>query len=118
MTQQRMTAMADPNPIPPYAITCWTNDRDIFVALPCAAGGIPYIMSYALNEGGLSLALEVLRKRPKEVVVPSAAQPANYTRPPAQPQVKTTKAAEKLKAETTEAQRENARRVLAKMGIK
>lgn len=110
----------DADPIPPYAITCWTNGTDIFVALPMTAGGTPYITKYPLNEGGLSMALAVLRKQQKESILPTKAAPANYTLPDHQHMVQTkmSEARRKLYAETTEAQRENARKVLAKLGMK
>ena len=107
----------DTDPIPPYAVTMWTNDREIFVAMPMTRGGIPFIMSFPLNEGGLTKALEVLRKRPKEVVLPTAAAPANYTKPPTQPQVRVSKAQERLYAETSPEQREAAQALLRKLGL-
>lgn len=113
----RMTAMSDPNPIPAYAITAWADDNNIYVALPMTQGGTPYITRYPRSEGGLSLALGVLCRRQREVLTPTHAAPANYTLKP-QPQVKLSKAQEKLRAETTPEQRENARRLLEKLGIK
>lgn len=107
----------DYDPIPPYAITCWTNDREIFVALPMSKGGTPYIMAFPLNEGGLTQALAILRKRPKEVITPIAAAPANYTKPAAQPQVRISKAQERLHAETTPEQRANAQALLRRLGL-
>lgn len=103
--------------IPPYAITCWTNDKEIFVALPMTTGGTPYIMSFALSEGGLTAALAILRQRRKEVITPSAAAPANYTKPTTQPQVRVSKAREQLHAETTPEQREAAQALLRKLGM-
>jgi hypothetical protein len=113
-----MMGQIDQDPIPKWAVTCWCSDHDIFVALPMSAGGPAYIMRFALNEGGLSAALEVLRKRPKEVIAPTLDRPANYTIPAHQPQVKVSKAQERLYSETTESQRENARKLLAKLGLK
>lgn len=112
-----MMGRLDMDPIPPYAVTMWTNDREIFVAMPMTAGGQPFIISFPLNEGGLTKALEVLRKRPKEVILPTAQAPANYTKPPVQPQVKLSKASEKLHAETTPEQREAAQALLRKLGL-
>lgn len=112
-----MMGRLDMDPIPAYAVTMWTNDREIFVAMPMTTGGQPFIISFPLNEGGLTKALEVLRKRPKEVIVPTAAQPANYTKPPVQPQVKMSKAQEKLHAETSPEQRNAATDLLRKMGL-
>lgn len=110
----------DPNPIPAWAVQCWVDETNVYVALPMTAGGISYITKYPLCEGGLSMALGVLRKRQKEIITPSAASPANYTLPKVQPQVerKLTAAQQRLREETTESQRENARKILAKMGIK
>ena len=121
-----MMGHADPNPIPPYAVTMWEGEHDIFVALPMTTGGIPYIMKFPRNEGGLSAALGVLSKRKREVLVPKTdtpanytmSAPANYTVPKHQPQVKLSKAQERLHSETTPEQRENARKLLEKLGLK
>ena|SRR5438477_8242310 len=107
----------DQSPIPAYAITLWCDDNNIYAALPMTAGGIPYICRYPRSEGGLAQALQALQARRKEVLEPSAAAPVNYTIPP-QPQVKMTGARARLHAETTASQRENARKVLAKLGLK
>lgn len=107
----------DYDPIPAYAVTMWTNDREIFVAMPMTTGGQPFIISFPLNEGGLTKALEVLRKRPKEVIVPTAAQPANYTKPPNQPQVKLSSTRARVHAETTPEQRDAAQALLRKLGF-
>lgn len=107
----------DPSPIPPYAVTMWRDDRHIYVALPMTAGGIPYITRFALSEGGLSAALEVLRKRKHEVLSPTEAQ-ALYAPPTDQPQVKVSKFREKFLSETSPEQREAARLLLVKLGIK
>ena len=117
MPQPRMTAMSDPSPIPAYAITAWADDQNIYVALPMTVGGTPYITRYPRSEGGLSLALGVLCGRQREVLTPTHGAPANYTLRE-QPQVKLSKAQEKLRSETTPEQRENARKVLEKMGLK
>jgi hypothetical protein len=113
-----MMGKLDTNPIPVHAVTCWADDHNVYVAMPMTSGGIPYITRFALNEGGLSAALSILRKRQKEILTPSATAPANYTLPPKQPQVKLSKAQEKLRSETTESQREAARLLIAKMGLK
>jgi hypothetical protein len=113
-----MTASGDPTPRPAWALTMWTDDHNIYVELPMSAAGVPYIMTFALTEGGLGTALEILKKRRKEVILPTAAEPANYTLPKNQPQVKLSKQQEKLHAETTAEQRENARALLSKLGLK
>ena len=107
----------DTSPVPPYAVTMWTTDREIFVALPMAAGGIPYIMSFPLNEGGLTQALKILRKQAPEAPRPTEAAPANYLKPFVQPQVKLSKAQEKLHAETTPEQRSAAQELIRKLGL-
>lgn len=112
----------DTSPIPPWAITIWRGDDSyIYCALPMTAGGVPYVTRYLASEGGLSAALDLLRKRKAEVLDPLEAKALFNPRPNPtanQPMVKTSKAHERLKAETTEAQRESARRLVAKLGIK
>jgi hypothetical protein len=107
----------DTDPIPPWAVTCWCDERNVYVALPMTAGGIPYIIKYPLSSGGLASALEVLRKRKAEVIDPNEAK-VIFNSTNAQPMVKTSKAQERLYAETTEAQRASARALLLKLGIK
>lgn len=105
----------DPDPIPPYAVTMWTNDIEIFVAIPVKNSPTPYITSFPLTGDGLTKALNILRERPKEVITPTAAAPANYTKPPADPRVKRGKIAERLHAETTEDQRARANALIQQM---
>jgi hypothetical protein len=112
-----MMGRLDNDPIPPWAVTMWCDDLNIYVALPMTTGGIPYITKYARSEGGLSAALAVLTKRQPEAPRPSASAPANFTRQP-QVQTKLSAAQVRLREETTESQRANARRVLAKLGLK
>jgi len=110
-------------PIPPHAITMWLIDNAIIAALPMSKGGPPYLMKLPLSEGGLAKALNLLRERKAEVLtgleavqmhrILSASQPANHP-----PQVKLTKSQEKLHSETTQAQRDRARALLDKMGLK
>lgn len=112
----------DHNPVPPWAITMWRGDDGyIYCALPMTAGGVPYITRYLASEGGISAALDLLRKRKAEVLDPLEAKALFNSRPNPtadQPMVKTSKAHERLKAETTEAQRESARLLVAKLGLK
>lgn len=112
-----MMGKLDTDAIPPWAVTMWEGDHDIFVALPMSAGGIPYIMRFPRNEGGLAQALGVLNKRRREVLTPTEAQAA-FDPPKHPPQVKVSERRQRFLDETTEAQRENARKVLAKLGIK
>lgn len=108
----------DKSPIPAHAVTMWATEHDIIVALPMTTGGVPYLMKFALTEGGLSEALRILKLQVPEAPRPTAASPANYTIPHNQPMVKTSKAHEQLVKETTESQREAARRLVAKLGLK
>lgn len=114
-----MMAKMDLDCIPPYAVVMWRDDSNIYVALPMTAGGPPYITRYPVTEGGLSAALEVLRKRKHEVLSPTEAQ-VLYKLPDHQPQVqvKLTVAQTKLHAETTPEQREKARALLERLGLK
>lgn len=108
----------DTDHIPKWAVTIWENGTDIFVALPMKTGGIPYIMKFARSEGGLAQAMNVLcAQRPAEAPRPSMDAPANYTPPRDQPQVRKSKAHERLVAETTPAQREAAQALLRKLGL-
>lgn len=113
-----MMGRLDTSPIPAWAVTMWTNDIDIFVAIPMKDRTLPpYIMSFPYTADGLARAMRILHDRPKEVIVPSAAAPANYTKPPTQPQVRVGKRREQLLSETTEAQRDNAQALLRKLGL-
>lgn len=109
----------DTSPVPPHAVTMWTDDHDIYILLPMKAGGTPYIMRFSLNEGGLMRALEVLKQRPKEIITPSFDRPANYTREAYEKQavVKLSKAQERLYGETTPEQRSAAQALLRKLGM-
>lgn len=112
-----MMGTLDHDSIPAYAVRMWRDDNHIYVALPMTVGGIPYITRYPLSEGGLSAALEVLRKRKHEVLSPTEAQ-ALYHPPTAQPMVKLSKAQERLHSETSPEQREAARKLIMKLGLK
>lgn len=107
----------DSSPIPPWAITCWCDATNIYVALPMTAGGTPYITRYPRTEGGLASALAVLMQRQPEAPRPSAASPANYTQPQVQP-AKLTPSQAEIRSLTTESQRENARRIVLAMNLK
>lgn len=108
----------DNDPIPPYAVTMWASDTDIYVALPMKDGGVPYITKYSLTEAGLAKALRVLQARRYEAKPATMAQPANYTLPPKQPMVKLSKKQEQLHSETTQEQRDNAKRLIERLGLK
>lgn len=107
---------SDTDPIPPHAITMWLTDHDIIAMLPMTNGGTPYLMKLPLSEGGLMAALELLRKRKHEVLSPTEAADT-FAPPRHQPQVRLSKAQERLHAETTPAQREAAQALLRKLGL-
>lgn len=108
----------DRDPIPPYAVTMWTNGIEIFVAMPMKDKSLPpHIISFAYSEDGLAKALRVLQKPAPEAPQPTTAQPANYTKPATQPQVKVGKRREALLNETTQDQRDAAQALLRKLGL-
>ena len=115
--EARMMGRIDNDPIPPYAVQAWLGDHDVFIALPMTKGGPCYIMRYPISEGGLAQALEVLKRRKHEVLSPLEAQ-ALYAPPKDQPQVKLSKAQERLRSETTPEQRAKAMALIEKLGLK
>jgi len=70
-------AMTDPSPIPPHAVTMWATATEIIVALP--ATPVPYLTRFALSEGGLNKALNLLKIR-RDSVIPTKAK-ADFTKP-------------------------------------
>ncbi len=117
-----MMGKLDPHPRPAWAVTAWISDdfKHIYVELPMTSGGPPFIQRYDADTKGLLDALTVLKARRREVETPTADRPANYTPPANQPQVKVVgrdaAARARLYAETTESQREAARKLLEKLG--
>jgi len=109
----------DTSGIPAWAVTMWTNDREIFVAMPMKDRTMPpYIISFPYTPEGLARALRILHDRPKEVIVPTAAAPANYTRPPNPEQVKPLgKIRERVHAESTQEQRDAAAALIKRLGL-
>jgi hypothetical protein len=106
----------DREPVPPHAITMWLTDHDIIALLPMKNGGPAYMMKFPLNEGGLMRALELLQQRKHEVLSPTEALDA-FDPPKTQPQVRVSKAQERLYAETTPEQRDAAQALLRKLGL-
>lgn len=105
----------DNSPIPPYAVTMWEGDHDIFVALPMTRGGPPYITRFPKTESGMRQALACLTRRKEEKVKVDGT--FHYEAPKEQPQVRVSKAQEKLYAETTPEQRKAAQDLLRKLGL-
>lgn len=110
-----MMGQLDRDPVPPHAITMWLTDHDIVALLPMRNGSTPYMMKFPLNEGGLMRALELLRQRKHEVLSPTEAKVFDVPR--VQPQVRLSKAQERLHSETTQEQRDNAQALLRKLGL-
>lgn len=104
------------DPAPPWAVTMWMTDHDIICLLPMTAGGTPYMMKFPRNEGGLSQALQLLRKQREEVLTPTEAKAA-FEPPKHQPQVRLSPRREAFLKDTTEEQRENARKLLERLGL-
>jgi hypothetical protein len=118
-----MMGQLDPNPRPAWAITAWisSDERLIFVELPMAKGGVPYIMAFDATTKGLMDALVVLKAHRIERIDPTApAKP--YKPPPSQPQVKVIGRGEaakrRLYSETTEEQRSAAQALIERLGLK
>jgi len=112
-------AMSAPSFRPPWAVVMWSDENNIFIELPMKDPSLPpYIAKYRYSEGGLQQALHALR-RPPEEIKPSYGTPTDYTKSAAShPAIKHSPARDRLLKETTESQREMARRVLEKLGIK
>lgn len=95
-------------PLPSHAILCWVDDRSVYAAIPASDKGLPYIISYPLNESGLSKALNLLRIRYEELPSPMK----NYTQAGREPTTRNGKPPVQ-----TSAQRDAALAVLRKMGL-
>lgn len=87
---------------PPYAKYVWCDENNIYLELSGQHG--PYVTKYALNEGGLSKALVLMRDCHRQQSSPI------YTVPGVNP-------AYKARGDYSEAQRERAREVLKRLKI-
>lgn len=56
-----MSAQLDPNPIPRHAVSVWSDERRIYLAIPCKARATPFIDAYPLTPTGLGEALAKIR---------------------------------------------------------
>lgn len=57
-----MTATLARSAAPPNALRMWVDDRAVYTEIPGKPpNGLPHVMSFALSEGGLSKALNILR---------------------------------------------------------
>lgn len=75
-----MSATSLPTAKPSWAVVTWLTDTHIYIEIPASAGQ-PYITKFSITEGGLSKALNFLRKRYE--VVPM--EEKNYTKGPVEP---------------------------------
>ena len=98
-----MTATLATPAAPPWALTCWVDNRHIFVELP-TKGSQPYVMKFPLSEGGLTKALNILRDRGTEAKAPVYVEPSF-------------RASNKQGTVGSASQREAARNVLRKLGL-
>lgn len=70
--------MLAPSAAPPNAVKMWMDDRAIYVELPLSPGyesTLPCILRFAISEGGLSKALNILRERKTDFAGPIQAAP-------------------------------------------
>ena len=90
---------------PPWARMVWSDATAIYVEVPDAAGGAPYILKYEHSDGGLSKALSLLRNAHER------ADRTNYSTPKDDPRIKT------KSFDFTQEQRQSARDILRRRGI-
>lgn len=102
-----MTTLA-PSAAPPNAHLCWVDDVNVYIEIKSKSA--PYIAKFALSEGGLSKALNMLRESHKAFKVNGG----TYKIP--EPDV-TKIVRGKAQPKVSEDQRESARNVLKKMKI-
>lgn len=67
-----MTDSIDRHPIPAYAAQCWTDDNNVYVAMPVTGMDHPYIMAFPISGSGFSKALDTLRGAHRKAIVPIA----------------------------------------------
>jgi hypothetical protein len=60
---------------PPHALLMWSDDINIYAAIPSKDGGLPHITKFERSDMGLNKALNMLRQRYDEL--PSGQK--NYT---------------------------------------
>jgi hypothetical protein len=112
MTHQLPTAH------PSWAIITWIDDNHIYAEIPSSMGN-PYITKFPITEGGLSQALNFLRKRYE--LAPSAEK--DYTKPPVEPGYVCQSAGASVvyrrqnKVVQTDTERATALNVLRKLGL-
>lgn len=100
-----MTSPA-PSARPPWARFVWSDGIALFVEVPDASGGLPYIMRFDHSDQGLSKALLLLRSAHER------ADKTNYSTPKDDPRIKKGKS-----FAFTEQQRASVRTILKKRGM-
>jgi len=96
-----------PSAKPSWALTCWVDDRYVYIEVPTTMQH-PFVEKFPIHEQGLSHALNFLRKRYE--LVPLGEK--NYTAPPIRPSTVNGKPPVQ-----TADQRDAALNVLRKLGI-
>lgn len=107
-----MTATLARSAAPPNALRVWVDDRAVYTEIPGKApAGLPHVMSFALSEGGLSKALNILRVQHRQSFGPMdyAGTPVDRFGPVAQPSNRPSVG--------TAIQRAHAQAVLKRLGI-
>ena len=91
---------------PSNAASIWQIGLNIYLELPCPPGGVPHIMEFSATENGLGKALSFIKKDCLSDGVVRGGTPVNrpITRLPA-------------KDNFSDAQKDNAREVLRKIGM-
>lgn len=90
---------------PPWARMVWSDANAIFVEIPDASGGPPYVMKFSHTDGGLSKCLNLLRS------AHDRADRTNYTTPKDDPRIKR----KGMTFGFNDSQRDSARAVLRKL---
>lgn len=105
-----MSATALKSGRPPWAVTAWVDDVNVYVELPTKEGP-PYIASYPQTENGLGKALNVMREMHSAAKSIAGGKGGTYVFKPDHPMVK------RKGPQVTEAERSAVAALLKKAGI-
>lgn len=102
-----MTATLARSAAPPNALRMWCDNTAVYTEIPGKPpSGLPHVMSFALSEGGLSKALNLLRVQHRQAFGPADfAAPTSVALPSNRPSI------------GTAIQRAHAQAVLKRLGI-
>lgn len=103
-----MSASESLTAAPPWAVTAWVDDVNVYIELP-TVNGAPFVTKFALTEGGLSKALHYMRAEHNK----HQPQGGYYIVP--DHTLKPSKGIEKVKA--SERTRESTRAILKRLGL-